>query len=86
MLRGVAVVLCVVSGVARAEQDEGRLVAVMDGPLMTEVYRVQASGIEKVTRGLRDPVDRRGDPQVASAHRARCDLHRAGPCDGLVAR
>lgn len=50
MRRGVAVALCVMSGAARAESDDGRLVAVDDGPLMTVVYRIRPSGIEKVGR------------------------------------
>lgn len=50
MLRGIAVALFVVSGAARAERDDGRLVAVEDGPLMTIVYRIRASGIEKIGR------------------------------------
>src|SRR5215468_1530646 len=49
-MRGVVLALLLVSGAARAEGDDGRLVAVMDGPLMTEVYRIRASGIEKVGR------------------------------------
>lgn len=50
MWRGGAVALCVMSGAARAETDDGRLVAVGDGPLMTVVYRIRPSGIEKVGR------------------------------------
>lgn len=53
MLGGIAVVLWVVSSAARAEsvqRDAGRLVAAMDGPLQTVVYRIRASGIEKVGR------------------------------------
>ena len=49
-MRGVVVALLVVSGAARAEGDDGRLVAVDDGPLVTVVYRIRASGIEKVGR------------------------------------
>jgi hypothetical protein len=50
MWRGVAVALGVLSGAARAEGDDGRLVAVSDGPLMTLVVRIRPSGIEKVGR------------------------------------
>ena len=48
MLRGVAIALWFVSAAARA--DEGRLIAANDGPLMTVVYRIRESGIEKVSR------------------------------------
>src|SRR5262245_36185596 len=50
MWRGVAVALLVVSGAARAEGDDGRLLVAADGPLMTVVYRIRASGIEKIGR------------------------------------
>lgn len=45
-----AVALFVASGAARAERDDGRLVAADDGPLLIVVYRIRASGIEKVGR------------------------------------
>src|SRR5262245_33706652 len=50
MRRGVVVALLVMSGAARAEGDDGRLLAARDGPLMMVVYRIRASGIEKVGR------------------------------------
>jgi hypothetical protein len=49
LLGGVAAAL-LMSGAARAEPDDGRLVAASDDPLMTVVYRIRASGIEKVGR------------------------------------
>lgn len=49
-LLGGVVVALLMSGAARAETDDGRLVVASDGPLMRVVYRIRPSGIEKVGR------------------------------------
>ncbi len=83
------VVLLTVSGAARAEHDDGRLVAVTDGPLLTVVYRIGPSGIERVGRQKVTGVGQFGwtDPAtlwVLDKDRDRLAVHQL--VDGALAR